>query len=393
MSMPIIKKLHIACVLEDGKLGGPQIYILRMAVALKEKIDITIVMPMENSENFRKLCDISGVSYKTFWLSRITKEWKVALRYVLFFPYEICRLALYFFKEKFSLVYVCGGSWQYKGAIAGRLSGSKVVWHLNDSSFPFLFRKIFRSLSPLASGFIYASVRSQEYYESLIKYNLNEFVIPSPVDTARFDPTNNYTISENLYKEIQNKVVIGTVANISPVKGLETMIRSASLLNQDFKNLVFIVIGSISHRQEAYFSELKGLCSELSVDNLLFVGGYTDIRPILKKLDIYICSSLSESSPISVWEAMSMGKPIVSTDVGDVSIYVKHNRNGFIVDVGDERAMSKYISVLIKDKGIKHDFGKISRNTAVNKLDSQFCALHHIKAFNHVLNYDDNDEL
>ena len=149
MSMPIIKKLHIACVLEDGKLGGPQIYILRMAVALKEKIDITIVMPMENSENFRKLCDISGVSYKTFWLSRITKEWKVALRYVLFFPYEICRLALYFFKEKFSLVYVCGGSWQYKGAIAGRLSGSKVVWHLNDSSFPFLFRKIFRSLSPL----------------------------------------------------------------------------------------------------------------------------------------------------------------------------------------------------------------------------------------------------
>ena len=39
MSMPIIKKLHIACVLEDGKLGGPQIYTLRMAVALKEKID------------------------------------------------------------------------------------------------------------------------------------------------------------------------------------------------------------------------------------------------------------------------------------------------------------------------------------------------------------------
>ena len=247
MNNTSIDKPSIVCILEEGKLGGPQIYILRLAIALKDKIDITIVIPSENSEKFRELCDASEVNYKIFWLSRITKEWKIALRYVLFFPYEIIRLALYFFRKKFSLVYVCGGSWQYKGVIAGRLSSTKVVWHLNDTYYPFLFRQIFRSLSPLSCGFIYASIRTQDYYESLIKYKANEFVIPSPVDTDKFDPMHNYFIDENFQKKINGKTVIGTIANISPVKGIETMIRSASMLNQDFENLIFIVVGSVSY--------------------------------------------------------------------------------------------------------------------------------------------------
>ena len=45
------------------------------------------------------------------------------------------------------------------------------------------------------------------------------------------------------------------------------------------------------------------------------------IRSLLNQSDIYVCSSNYESSPVSIWEAMSMELPIVSTDVGDLSKY------------------------------------------------------------------------
>jgi len=67
----------------------------------------------------------------------------VACRYVLFSIFEIYKLSKYFKKEKFDLIHASGGSWQYKAVIAAKLSNGKVVWHLNDTSMPWLFRKIF----------------------------------------------------------------------------------------------------------------------------------------------------------------------------------------------------------------------------------------------------------
>ena len=43
----------------------------------------------------------------------------------------------------------------------------------------------------------------------------------------------------------------------------------------------------------------------------------TYVRQLISIIDIYICSSDNEVSTWSVWEAMSMEKAIISTDVGD----------------------------------------------------------------------------
>ena len=119
----------------------------------------------------------------------------------------------------------------------------------------------------------------------------------------------------------------------------------------------------------------------MSVENIEFVGARSDVRPLLERLNVFVCSSHAESSPIAVWEAMSMGKAIVSTHVGDVPLYVQHNRNGFIVDVGDSKSMSNYISELIREDSLQLKFGSNSREIAVIELDSGLCAKRHIKAF------------
>ena len=70
----------------------------------------------------------------------------------------------------------------------------------------------------------------------------------TPVDTKRFDPRKNYLGDADLMKKWEGKIVIGTVANINPVKGLETLIYAANSLNDQCPDLAFVVIGPVFKR-------------------------------------------------------------------------------------------------------------------------------------------------
>jgi len=376
--------MRIANIIEEGKLGGPQVRIARVAVALKDRVETTIIMPNENSKTFRKLCDNLDLRYKMFWMSRITKEWKVALRYFLFFPYEVISLVFYLRSHKFDLIHISGGSWQYKGIIAGKLSNKKVIWHLNDTKMPWLFRNLFFIFSRYADAYIFASERSKQYYRVLVQKNKPMFTIQAPVDMSRFDPDKNYNIKDSSISW-SNKIVIGSVANINPIKGLDIFVRAAAKLNDKFNNLVFVVVGSVYKNQLIYFKKLQLLIRHLSIKNIKFVGGHSDVRPFLKRFDIYVCSSFAESSPISVWEAMAMKKPVVSADVGDVSRYITDGKNGYIFDVGDYERLAEKLSVFVLDRKLRENFGNNAHEIALRKLNSERCADQHYEAYSKLL--------
>src|SRR6056297_3436067 len=181
--------MRIANVIEEGKLGGPQVRMVRVAAALGDRAETLIVMPRANSVPFREMCEAHGVPYRVLPLTRITKEWRAALAYLLFSPIEVLRLARLFRRERIDLVHASGGSWQYKAVIAARLAGIPSVWHLNDTFAPGWVRRLFRLVAPLASGFVFASHRSQAYYGGLIREGRPQAVVPATVDTATFDPS------------------------------------------------------------------------------------------------------------------------------------------------------------------------------------------------------------
>jgi glycosyltransferase involved in cell wall biosynthesis len=386
LKTPYIK---VANIIEEGKLGGPQVRIVMVASEIKDLVDTTVIMPIENSKIFRQRCKENNVNYKTMSISRITKEWRIALRYLAFFPIEIIKISLYLRKEKFDLVHISGGSWQYKGLIAAKIMKKKVLWHLNDTSQPLFFRIIFSLFSGWPDGYIYASERSRDYYKNLIRHNNREFVIPAPVDTVKF---NHELILDgpdgDLIKMWEGKIVIGTIANINPIKGMETIIRTAALLDNQVDNIQFIVIGEIFRNQKRYYEKLKKLCSKLSVHNISFLGPRKDVRELLQRIDIYLCSSVAESSPIAVWEAMSMKKPIVSTNVGDTPLYVVNGLNGYISDVGDYFEISNHLSKLANDKVLRNEFGVESRLIATSKLDIKYCSNKHVSAYRKILGID-----
>ena len=263
---PIPKVVNLV---DEGKLGGPHIRLSNVALALKEKVHTTVVLPRKNATDFIKRLHKFGLDYQTTKLTRIKKNPKEIVSYCLFFPFEVMRLRRLFISSRCDIVHLSGGSTQYKGAIAGKLARKKVIWHLTASYTPWPFRWVFGLLSPLADGFIFASKKTRDYYSPHIKCTRPEIIIPAPVDIQHFSPDSEQP-DANEAKADSRKTIIGTVAHVSPVKGLDTFIRFAAENESPFAE------SGISPWWAAYLQAsaniliiCKTLCRELEVDNIV----------------------------------------------------------------------------------------------------------------------------
>ena len=86
-------------------------------------------------------------------------------------------------------------------------------------------------------------------------------------------------------------------------------------------------------------------------------------------VDALTVTSIFEAHPLVVYEAMSCGLPVVTTNVGDVSKYIVHGENGFILS--SRAHPSKYIPILKmlkSDEKLRRRVGEAARQTVLEKL-------------------------
>lgn len=375
-------RLRVANIIEEGRMGGPQLRIVLAADAMRNEVETVVVMPDgPESDAFRRRCDRAGIAYVMLPLDRLSRSAYGVLRYGVTFPLQVMRLARLLRRENVDVVHVSGGAWQYKGVIAGRLAGKRVLWHLNDTSMPGVVRWIFRLLSPLAHGFIFASRRSEDYYRGWLRVQRPTFWLPAPVDTDLFAPGDRAAVVVGGPDDAWNgRLLVSTVANINPIKGLETLVRVAAAVSRERSDVTFLVVGPVFDSQRAYYRRILSLIEELDISNVEFHGAVEDPRPLLERSDIYLCTSIAESSPLSVWEAMSMGKPIVSTDVGDVGLYVEPDA-GVLAPAGDAEGLAAHVLGLAADPGWRARAGARAREKAIAHLDVHRCGERHVAVY------------
>lgn len=238
-------------IIEEGRLGGPQNRILRVAKKLSPNWKTLVVFPKDNSEVFAQFLDESSVLHKALPIYKITKNFKGLLLYVINFIPEIIALNRLIRKTRPQIVHVSGGAWQFKGVIAGYFSSAKVIWHLNDTSMPVVIRYIFSVFSFMADGYIFASHKTMAYYESLIVNSKPFSVIPAPVDTTYFsaEQADNTVLSRHLGLD-PDAIIVGLVANINPNKGVFDFIKVASAF--DDRYIHFVVIGQVYSSHQSY---------------------------------------------------------------------------------------------------------------------------------------------
>ncbi len=174
------------------------------------------------------------------------------------------------------------------------------------------------------------------------------------------------------------KLIIGTISELHPNKGLEYTIRAlASLVKkspsvilsatEESLKIIFLIVGSGEAEPH-----LRALIKELNLENTVFLAGFIeDAKKYLSAFDIFTLTSLKEGLPYVVLEAGAAGLPIVASGVGGIPEILDHGRAGFLTEPKDTSGIAFALNLLIKDGIIRDRFSQNikSRIKSVFNLD------------------------
>jgi glycosyltransferase involved in cell wall biosynthesis len=366
----------IAFYIEDGRFSGPHKYIFEVSNELhKRGYDVLVIVSKYESEYFIKKLQQNNIPYVILPLSRLTKQMKLLARYIILFPFEVVMVRSIVKKHGIDIFNVAGGAWQFKGVLSVIFSRAKIVWRLNDTSMSDLFKYIFRVLCKYTDVVVVNGFRVKSYYFDCEAVICKKVVnIQSPVDVEYFDV-------KSCNKLMKNKMVITSIGNVNPLKGYEDFISVASELCKVYKNIEFNIAGKLNDSQACYIEQLKDEINHSNA-NVNLLGMVEDTRALLCETDIYVCSSISEASPVAVWEALSMGKIVVSTDVGDVGIIIHDGVDGFVVGVGNIDMMVDRILLILSDIDAFRFMGENATKKAEKLLSTKIIVNQHVEMYN-----------
>lgn len=106
----------------------------------------------------------------------------------------------------------------------------------------------------------------------------------------------------------------------------------------------------------------RQLAQELELTQVEFLGERSDVANLLLQSDVFVLSSLSESLPVSVIEAMRAGLPVVASDVGGMAELVADNINGYLVEPQNVAQLSERLNKLIAAPDLCHHMGIEARS-------------------------------
>lgn len=113
----------------------------------------------------------------------------------------------------------------------------------------------------------------------------------------------------------EEKINIGAVLRVTPIKDVKTMIQAFGFAKQREPRLKIWIMGPWDE-DEAYANECFELAQSLGVGDIEFTGRI-NIKDYLGRMDMTILTSVSEGQPLTILESYAAHKPVIATDVGN----------------------------------------------------------------------------
>jgi len=279
-----------------------------------------------------------------------------------------------------------------KAGIIGRISAfvlkvPYIIHSVHGFSFSpfqsFLKRNFFmyaeKIVSKLTTHFIFVSNDDIKVarQKNLVKDNYT--LIRSGFQTKRFlQKSSNLASIRKKYNVKDKDFVCGVIAPFKPQKGLFHLIEIASMVLQKRRNVVFFIAGDGKLREEIeYRLKKKGILENFRLPGFIF-----DIENAIDIFDIGISTALWEGLPQSLIQMRLKKKSIVASNISGNIEVIKHNKNGFLVNVFNYRKFSEKILFLINNKtererlsNFKEDFSEWDADFMVKSQEQLYLLL------------------
>lgn len=260
------------------------------------------------------------------------------------------------------------------GRLAAKLAGIPIIVHTPHGHVFFSYfgpfkTNIFILLEKLASRITdkIVTLANREKEDHIVFKIAKEdkfVVIHSGIELNEFKEL-DFIEKLNLKKELgipENNLIAGTVGRLEPVKGPEFLIEAAKYTVSNYPETIFILTGDGYLKQS-----LEKKAFDLGIKkNISFLGWRNDIAKIISLYDVFVLTSLNEGMGRVLVEAMTLGKPIVASNIGGIPDLVTHGKNGFLVPPKNSEQFAKYIQILFEDKEKREKMGLAGKKMALN---------------------------
>lgn len=214
----------------------------------------------------------------------------------------------------------------------------------------FIERKLKIIFINLYNSADYFIVLSKYNKRKLLEWGINKKVV---IFSAIVDDEclNNFQIKD--YKDQFTRILFLSRLEIS--KGLYESFNAVKILNDKYKNLLFLIAGSGKEKEK-----IEDLIKLYKLDNFKLLGYITGVEKnkIFNKSYAYILPSYTEGFPISIAEAMAFGLPIITRPVGGIKDFFEDGKMGFITESKDPNILAYLLEKLIVNPNLRDDISK-----------------------------------
>ena len=120
--------------------------------------------------------------------------------------------------------------------------------------------------------------------------------------------------------------------------------------------------GAGRKRESGSWSSALGLDNQITFRKKT---AYADVPRDYQDADIFITTSVSDGTPVSVLEAMSSGLPCIATSVGGIPEWIEHKVTGLLIQPGSPEQVAEAIMSLARDPQLRKRLGTAARNMIV----------------------------
>jgi len=213
---------------------------------------------------------------------------------------------------------------------------SKVHTHIDCSTIPSFKKKLYHLIDWLTSfGVDHIIAISELVKKEMVRSRIfPEKITVIPNGVVSFD-IKKHRITETEKPLISKLAVIGT---IDGRKGHEILLEAMKMLKNEIQ-IKALFFGSLI---STYEKKIKDKIEELGLQNqVIFIGFCPNLSSAIKDIEVIVLPSFIEGEPLSLLEAMSVGKLIISTNVDAIPEIISDGINGYLIPPGRPEILAK----------------------------------------------------
>ncbi len=180
------------------------------------------------------------------------------------------------------------------------------------------------------------------------QFNISEtkiVMIPNGINLSTYSVNKEQFLARSIFDEKKARpVIIGWVGRIHPQKNLIGALETVLLLNEKTDRKFILKIVGEGDQQE----ECRQFVENKKIGHLVdFIGRHDNVSQVLKSVDIYFSSSITEGVPFTMLEAQACSCPVVMPKVGGIEYFIDEGETGYLYDAGDFEKAAEIIESLM----------------------------------------------